>query len=82
MEVFPRPIWKDQQSHDQADATANGNGIEALMCNLQDILNTVTRYSNQIKSQEKYYNTIVIILLYEGKEPRVCGRSSCEIGNN
>jgi hypothetical protein len=81
MEVFPRPIWKYQQTHQQAHTTANGNGVEAVMCDLQDIVNTVARHSYQIKRQEKYHNTIVIVLLYVGNEPHVCSYSSCKIEN-
>lgn len=43
------------------------------MRHLEDIINPVTGNSYQVVGQQKYIDTIIIILLYAGKEPHVTG---------
>lgn len=77
MEVFTRPIWKDQKAHEEADTAADSDRVEAVMCYFQYIFYTVARNCYQIKCQEKYYDPVVIVLFDVWEEPHVCCRSSC-----
>lgn len=55
VEVFTRPVGKNQETCDDAYATSNGNSVNTLDCRMEHVVIVIRTNRYQIKCQKKYY---------------------------